>query len=211
MTNEFELPPLPLTDGEVKTAFGRRNVYYRNTVESYATAARAPLLAEIDRLRAELADFRHAAGVSATTMQALSAERDALLVRIAELEGERARIARLCDDRAGVIDGLREYLRDFEGDRERLRAELDTLKLAVDSARLIISQRDSELAEKSAALEAVRADAERWRQHKKDRPVLLVTGYFGNGTNRRVEDVEALLDADRAAQATEQQAQGGEG
>jgi hypothetical protein len=44
-------------------------------------------------------------------------------------------------------------------------------------------------------------DAERWRQLKKDRAVLLVTGYFGNGcVNRTVDDVEAVIDAARTHQ-----------
>lgn len=101
-----------------------------------------------------------------------------LLARIAELEAENSALAESIALGPGVSE-----VKSASQEIDRLRAEVEAL---------------------TAANAALLADAERWRQHKKDRPVLLVTGYFGDGRmNRSVCDVEALLDAAIAARKGE--------
>lgn len=56
--------------------------------------------------------------------------------------------------------------------------------------------RDAELARLRAEVEAAMKDAERYRHLRDSRPVLLLTGFFGNGcVNHHITEVDAAIDA----------------
>ena len=127
----------------------------------------------------------------ASEISRLRADLAAKDARIAELEAEGKRIARICDDRAGIIDGLREYLRDFEGDRDRLRTEVEALRACL-----------SECADDLAAEVSARSSGELPRRIERDlEPVcksraLLAqpAGSWVNPLAAEVEDWRKLLD-----------------
>ncbi len=59
-----------------------------------------------------------------------------------------------------------------------------------------LTTKTAELAACRAELEACRQDAERYRYLQKRRPVMLATGFFGNGCiNKTSADVDSVIDA----------------
>ena len=74
------------------------------------------------------------------------------------------------------------------------------LEMSGDEYRAIESAATAPLLEQIAQLEQqlaeARKDADRYQWLRKDRPVLLLTGYFGNGcVNRTIVEVDAAIDA----------------
>lgn len=61
----------------------------------------------------------------------------------------------------------------------------------------------AEVARLTAERDALRVDAERYRWLRADRETTLIVSFFGNGCiNRTIEDVDAAIDAARAAKGT---------
>lgn len=61
----------------------------------------------------------------------------------------------------------------------------------------------AEVARLTAERDALRVDAERYRWLRADRKTTLIVSFFGNGCiNRTIEEVDAVIDAARAAKGT---------
>ena len=136
-----------------------------------------------------------------------------------ELEKVGATIER---DYQTQIDRMSEEMTLLRAENAALKEELGALKYYLERKPVYAMQHrvkvlreallsDSALAgrfhkllatpDNTAELDALVRDADRWRTIVQQRPVLLITGFFGNGcVNRTIEDVERAIDAMKETQ-----------